>query len=349
MSISYKALIIFALLPLLFGLAGCQNNQNISSAVDSVSYTALDSQLRFETIYPQSRHDLSQYFLEYKYNWNTLKHGVPPLIVEKFPEDFYELAAGSERTRIFFLTLLPIILLVNEEIAAERNTLLELFARHDNHETLNNHELNQIAAAAHDYKVDRDPLTDRHARLLLLNRLNEIPPSLALAQAASESAYGTSRFTRLGNNLFGEMTFAASAEGIMPLNRAEGAKHRARVFPTLLDSLRSYVLNLNTHSAYQELRQIRAEMQMRGEDPRGMELARGLHSYSTRREAYVDDIRAIIRANNLPKYTANASLRRENLNSNNETQKTPAKLLNNPTIPPQASTLDYGRALLSQN
>ena len=340
MSIFYKALVIFALLPLLFGLAGCQIDQKNSSPVDSAPTIAPDSPIRFAAISPQSRHDLYRYFLEYKYNWNTVKHGVPPLIVEKFPEDFYELAAGSERTRIFFLTLLPMILLVNEEIARERNTLLELFARHDGNKPLNDSELEQIATAANYYKIERDPLTDRRARLLLLNRLDQIPPSLALAQAASESAYGTSRFARLGNNLFGEMVFTASAKGIMPLNRPEGAKHRARVFPTLLDSLRAYMHNLNTHPAYQEVRQIRAEIQMRGEDVRGVDLARGLQSYSTRKAAYVDDIRAIIRANNLPKYTAKASLRREEI--------TPPSLPAG-NIPPQASRQYYGRDLLSQN
>lgn len=334
----YKAVAIFALLPLLMGLAGCQNNPNQSSSVESTAYTAFASQLRFELISPQSRHDLYDYFLEKNYSWNTLKHGVPPLIVEKFPDDFLELAAGSERKKIFFLTLLPMILLVNEEITVERNALLELFSRHDRDEPLKPEELNQIAAAAHSYKVKNDPLTDRHARLLLLNRLDKIPPSLALAQAASESAYGTSRFARLGNNLFGEMTFN-DTDGIKPLNREQGAKHRARVFPTLLDSLRAYINNLNTHPAYQELRQIRRDLQLRGEDVRGMELAKGLELYSTRKEAYVDDIRTIIRANNLPKHTATATLRRE---------ETP------PTLPVEnsmtkASRQFYGRDLLSQN
>ena len=122
-----KALVIFALLALICGLTGCQNKQNNSTSVDSAPLTALDSQRRFEVISPQSRHDLYRYFLESKYSLNTVKQGVPPLIVEKFPEDFYELAAGSERKKIFFLTLLPMILLVNEEIALERQTLLELF------------------------------------------------------------------------------------------------------------------------------------------------------------------------------------------------------------------------------
>lgn len=339
MQIPYKVLVIFALLPLLLGLSGCQNNQKNTLSVDSATYTALDSQRRLEVISPQSRHDLYRYFSEINYTWNTVMQGVPAVIVEKFPDDFYELAAGSERTKIFFLTLLPMILLVNEEIDSERTALLEIFSRHDRNESLNAREIEQIAAAAHYTKVKSDPLTDRRARLLLLNRLNKIPPSLALAQAASESAYGTSRFARLGNNLFGEMVFTASAEGIMPLNRQEGEKHRARVFPTLIDSLRAYIRNLNTHPAYQELRQIRAEILMRGEDVRGMELARGLQLYSTRKAAYVDDIRAIIRANNLPKHTAKASLRREEISS----------VLPVEYLPPQASRQFYGRDLLSQN
>jgi Bax protein len=342
-----KALVIFALFALLFGLTGCQNKQTNSTSVDRAPLAALDSQRRIEVISPQSRQDLYRYFLESRYSWNTVKHGVPPLIVEKFPEDFYELTAGSERKKIFFLTLLPMILLVNEEISTERQTLLELFSRYDRNAPLDTSQRAQIAAVAHHYKVERDPLTDHRARLLLLNRLDKIPPSLALAQAASESAYGTSRFARLGNNLFGEMVFKASAEGITPLHRLEGGKHRARVFPTLLDSLRSYVLNLNTHPAYQELRQIRAEMQLRGEDVRGMDLAKGLQAYSTRREAYVDDIRAIIRANNLPKF-ANASLRQEDSQEDSDSDST-QNLLPAENIPPQASREYHGRDLLSQN
>lgn len=345
----YKVLVIFALLlPLLMGSTGCQKDQISPSSVDSAICIALASQLRHETIAPQSRHDLHRYFLEYKYNWNTIKHGVPPLIVEKFPEDFYDLAAGSERSGIFFLTLLPMVLLVNEEIALERKNLVEIISRYDRSVLLTVAELELVATVARNYKVDSDPLTNKLARTLLFNRLDQIPPSLALAQAASESAYGTSRFSRLGNNLFGEMVYTASAEGIMPLHRPEGAKHRARIFPTLLDSLRAYILNLNTHPAYQELRQIRAEMQIRGEKIRGIELARGLGSYSTRKEAYIDDIRAIIRANNLPKFTANAALRKEDSKQNPGREESAPFPSGN--IPPQATTQNfYGRELLSQN
>lgn len=308
----------------------------------------MSPQIRIEAISPQSRHDLRRYFLENQYSWKTLKQGVPPLIVEKFPDDYYELAAGSERTKTFFLTLLPMILLANEEIATERKTLVKLFSRYDCNDLLSVDEVKQIATAARNYKVTNDTLTNRQARILLLNRLGQIPPSLALAQAASESAYGTSRFSRLGNNLFGEMVFNSRSDGIMPLHRSQGAKHRARIFPTLLDSLRAYILNLNTHPAYQELRQIRAEMQMRGEKVQGLELARGLLLYSTRKEAYINDIRAIIRGHNLPKLTANVTLRKEILGQNEQLQR--ASSLPNETIPPQASTpYFHGRDLLSQN
>lgn len=349
MHIPYKALAIFALLSVLLETTGCQKNQRSITAVDNTTNVALNEQIYIHAISPQSRHDLHRYFLEYQYNWNTVKHGVPPLIVDKFPDDFYKLAAGSERTRTFFLTLLPMVLLVNEEIARERNTLIELFSRYDGNEKLNDEEMGQITTSARNYKIDGDPLTNRQSRNLLLNRLDQIPPSLALAQAASESAYGTSRFSRLGNNLFGEMVFNASSEGIMPLNRPEGAKHRARIFPTLLDSLRAYILNLNTNPAYQELRQIRAEMQLRGEKVRGYELARGLRLYSTRKEAYVDDIQTIIRTNNLPRYTADAALRKENYSERNTPDQRPTPATTDRTTPKVTEQIFYGRDLLSQN
>lgn len=328
-----NSITILALLPLLLGGAGCQKSHEVSTSSESAP-VALAPQIK--SISPLSRQDLNRYFLEYKYSWNTVNHGVPPLIVEKFPDDFYQLAAGKERSKTFFLTLLPMILLVNEEIEFENRIVSEFFNRHDRHEPLSPLEKETVISIAKKYKIKDDPLQNSQARRLLLNRLAPIPPSLALAQAASESAYGTSRFSRLGNNLFGEMVFTSSAEGITPLKREEGAKHRARIFPTLLDSLRAYVLNLNTHPAYKALREIRTEKLTRGEPVKGIDLVEGLTAYSTRKEAYINDIRAIIRANNLPTLTANASLRKLSLDL--------------PASPPQASAeYNYGRALLSQN
>lgn len=254
------------------------------------------------TLEPASHQELDGYFSRHGYDWQTLNLGVPLIIVEKFPVDFQELEAGNERKRLFFLALLPMVLLVNDEISEQRTTLIELCKRYDQQETLSSLELSHVAELAKCYKVERDPLTDAQARTLLFNRLDILPPSLVLAQAATESAYGTSRFARLGNNLFGEMVYDdPQLQDIIPRhNRKDGMPaYKARSFPTLLDSLRAYMINLNTHPAYQDLRIRRAELRAKGLTIAGRELADGLLAYSERGDAYIHDIKTVIAVNRL--------------------------------------------------
>jgi Bax protein len=251
---------------------------------------------------PASHQELNSYFSRHGYDWQTLDLGVPLIIVEKFPVDFQELEAGNERKRLFFLALLPMVLLVNDEISEQRTTLNELCKRYDLNETLSPLELNNVADLAKCYKIEHDPLADAQARTLLFNRLDILPPSLVLAQAAQESAYGTSRFARLGNNLFGEMVYDDTRiQGIVPRHNPEDGvpAYRARSFPTLLESLRAYMINLNTHPAYQDLRIRRAELRARGLTIAGRELADGLLAYSERGDAYIRDIKTVIAVNRL--------------------------------------------------
>lgn len=284
-------IVMLCVIGLLSGTVACKRHQE-SPAADPVPQAI--------SLAPVSHRELDSYFSRQGYDWHTLNLGVPPIIVERFPGDFQELEAGDERKRLFFLSLLPMVLLVNDEISEQRATLIDLCKRYDRNEPLSPFEIRQVTTLAKGYKIDRDPLTDTQARSLLLNRLDILPPSLVLAQAATESGFGTSRFARLGNNLFGEMIFDGT-EGIVPRhNPAEGAPpYKARAFPTLLDSLRAYVTNLNTHPAYQDLRIRRAELRARGKTIRGRELADGLLAYSERGNAYIRDIKSFIAVNRL--------------------------------------------------
>ncbi len=117
-----------------------------------------------------------------------------------------------------------------------------------------------------------------------------------LAQAANESAWGTSRFTRVANNLFGQWTWQA-AHGIVPASRPEGERYLVRKFPSLRDSVRDYLYNLNVGHAYEGLRRLRHEMRRRGQPLDAAILAAGLSRYSGRGAAYVEEIRRIIRGN----------------------------------------------------
>jgi Bax protein len=204
----------------------------------------------------------------------------------------------AARKRLFFLSLLPAVLLANREIAWQREEFLIARRHHRAGLPLTTSQQLLISRLTRQYRLRRDPLTDTRARTRLLRRLDTLPADLVLAQAANESGYGTSRFARQGNNLFGQWTYATGA-GLVPKGRSAGQTHEVRRFASLYDSVRSYMANLNSHRAYRSLRTIRAQKRRSGQALRGLDLAAGLRLYSSRREAYVREIRAIIRGNRL--------------------------------------------------
>jgi Bax protein len=247
---------------------------------------------------PDSHQDLESYFADKDYDWETLGKGVPPFIIKTLPSDLHRVRRTAERKRIFFLSLLPMVLIANDEVAEQRRTLQGIFRAHDEGLDLTDQQLDRLGAIQKEYEVRGDPLNNRHARRDLLRRVDIIPASLVLAQAATESAYGTSRFARRANNLFGEWTFIPGT-GLIPKNRPEGASYEVRRFDSIYDSLHSYLNNINTHPAYQAFRAKRAALRAMGRPLRGVELAGGLELYSTRRQAYVRELRSIIRHNRL--------------------------------------------------
>lgn len=135
----------------------------------------------------------------------------------------------------------------------------------------------------------------------LLVRADIVPPSLALAQSANESAWGTSRFARHGSNYFGQWCYTAGC-GIVPSSRNQGAVHEVRSYNSVRESVSSYINNINSASAYSQLRSIRASERARQSQFQGYPLAAGLGRYSERGGAYVKEIREIIRINQLDQY-----------------------------------------------
>jgi Bax protein len=134
----------------------------------------------------------------------------------------------------------------------------------------------------------------------LLYRLDVIPAGLVLGQAAYESGYGTSRFAVEGNALFGQWTYGG--EGLKPeQQRKELGDHRIAAFDWPFDSVRGYFINLSSHPAYEEFRQLRAELKAQGKPLTSLALADGLKSYSERGQEYVDTLKGIIRTNKLDK------------------------------------------------
>lgn len=132
----------------------------------------------------------------------------------------------------------------------------------------------------------------------LLVRVDVIPVSLALAQAANESAWGTSRFAREGNNIFGQWCFDEGC-GLVPGQRAQDASHEVRAFASVEASVRAYFRNLNTNPTYEYLRELRAQMRMKGKPLDSRALAQGLLRYSERGHVYISELHDIIRVNDL--------------------------------------------------
>ncbi len=143
---------------------------------------------------------------------------------------------------------------------------------------------------------DLDDLHDPTFWAVLKRRVDAVPVDLVLVQAANESAWGTSRFAREGNNLFGQWCFRPGC-GMVPEGRPDGATYEVAAFDSINESIRSYLNNLNTGRVYGDLRKIRAQCRNEGRDPQATELAKGLKSYSERGMAYVTEIRAMLRHN----------------------------------------------------
>lgn len=260
-----------------------------------------------EVVSPASYGEMKKIFASSGYDWNTIEQGVPHLVLKKLPDDLNTISRVTEKKRVFFLSMLPMVLMANEEIRKERGLLERLFNLHDTGIPLDSDQFAAVASLAREYGLNENPLTSIAGRRKLMRRIDIIPPSLALAQAATESAYGTSRFALEGNNLFGEWTFAPGT-GLVPKERPAGEIYEVRQFATLYDSVQSYMKNLNTHRAYRTFREQRFHLRAAGLPLHGLTLARGLEHYSSRKKAYVEDIRAIIRRNHLSRL-ASATLR----------------------------------------
>ena len=210
--------------------------------------------------------------------------------------DFSGYQDTTEKKAAFFSSLYPRIELANNRILLEREYLQSLAAK----EGLSDDEMEWLERQADRLRVEAKNGSPKQFEQLT-EKLDVIPPSLIMAQAANESAWGTSRFATEGNNLFGQWCFTRGC-GLVPLSRPEGANHEVAKFSSPYYSVRSYIQNLNRHPAYQQLRSIRSAARADGDAFSGIALAQGLLSYSERGEEYIKEIRAMIRYNNLEFY-----------------------------------------------
>jgi len=205
----------------------------------------------------------------------------------------------TEKKANFFAYLQPMIEQANKEVILQRQQLLALLT---NIESLSQSELDSLAALSKTYRVE-SKLSPADQIEQLKTKINTIPAALVLAQAANESAWGTSRFAREGNNFFGQWCFSKGC-GIVPNSRNSGANHEVASFDSPLGSVKSYIRNLNSHPAYQLLRTLRQQSLNDGQVVSGEVLAQGLIGYSERGEEYVKEIQSMIRFNKLSRFDA---------------------------------------------
>lgn len=225
-------------------------------------------------------------------SWNAGERIIPRLFLQTIPGQWRDEIADqltvTAKKRTFFRTLGPLTLLANEEIAFQQKALSDAIA---------NNDTAVIAELAGQYRVSTAP-DDPATIAELQKRIAPVPPSLAMAQMAIESGWGTSRFAAEGNALFGQWTY--DGEGITPeQQRSHLGDYKIAAFKTPFGSVRAYMINLNTGSAYVEFRDMRAGMIKRNEPLSGTSLAETLTRYSERGNVYIKEIQAVIRQNNL--------------------------------------------------
>lgn len=210
--------------------------------------------------------------------------------------DFTEFERAEVRKEAFFEFLAPIVTSENARVLEQRQQLLEIAPKVADGQPLpllDRHWMRKLAA---EYELAWPGESREETLALLKRRVDVVPAPLALVQAAKESGWGRSRFARAGNNLFGHWCYARGC-GIVPSRRNQDAAHEVAAFDSVRQSVRRYINNLNTHPSYLPLRRIREAEREADLEPRAISLADGLIRYSERREAYVEEIKQIIRAN----------------------------------------------------
>lgn len=279
-----KKHLIIALFTVLF-LSACSDN--LSSAEKLM---ANPTEVKISSL-----EDLESVFDSLNYTpeaWADGLKEVPRLTFESVSPEWQKVSKNmpvENKKSIFLRLILPLILVSNENISRERDIVKKA--------KLTATELISIALKYRVIENKTVALTSKHKQLLL-KRVNTIPPSLALAQAAEESAWGTSRFALEGNAFFGQWDF--SGNGIKPKQqRTELGNYGIARFDSPLASVEGYMLNINTTSAYKSLRDLRAKQVTAKKAFSGTLLAGTLIKYSERGEAYIKGLRELISYNKL--------------------------------------------------
>ncbi len=232
---------------------------------------------------------LNQLFDDNDYNLKKVRVNkiVKPFEVGMLPEELKNIESTKKRKDLFIKIVLPLILSENNRILRDRDILFKVLNKN------NNTKSERIWL---DKKFKQYGVVNKDVSTLKI-RMDIVPVSLALAQAAKETGWGTSRFAIEGNALFGQWTY--SGEGIKPAAADKGDKHKVMAFSVLKSSVRAYQRNLNTHKSYKAFRKERAIQRDNEENLDSNLLANYLGSYAETGDEYVKTLKQIIDQNNL--------------------------------------------------
>ena len=233
---------------------------------------------------------------------NTKK--VKPIYISVLPSEIDQIESSKDRKEIFIKIILPLILEENKQIISNRNKLFRILGKVNNTKS----EKKWLNKKLKEYNIKNTDLSE------LKIRMDIIPVSLAIAQAAKETGWGTSRFAKEGNALFGQWTY--SENGIDPLDSVEG-EHKVARFNVLQASVRAYKLNLNTHKVYKNFRKARAELREKGEEIDSLKLAKFLNKYAETGKQYTEILEKIIKQNSLMDFDQAKLLPRKSIISGN--------------------------------
>jgi len=232
---------------------------------------------------------LNQLFKDENYNLKDIRKNklVKPINIDILPSEIKSIESSKKRKELFIQIVLPLVLEENKKIKIERKTLFSILNKNSN----SDEERNWLRSKFKQYGVVNSDLTT------LKIRMDEIPVSLAIAQAAKETGWGTSRFAQQGNALFGQWTY--DGNGIKPAGSDIGDTHKVMKFKILRASVRAYQRNLNTHKSYKKFRKIRAIQRDVHGLLNSLELANYLDKYAETGTEYTKILKKIIEQNKL--------------------------------------------------
>ena len=232
---------------------------------------------------------IKQLFEDTDYNLKDVrkKKLVKPVALTLLPQEIKMIENTKKRKEFFIQIVLPLIIKENNNIRLDRKTLFSIINKSNNTKA----EKQWLEKKYKQYGASSGDLST------LKIRMDEIPVSLAIAQAAKETGWGTSRFAQEGNALFGQWTW--SGEGLKPKDADEGKGHKVMKFNVLQASVRAYQRNLNTHRTYREFRKARAELRDLNKPLDSIQLSKYLNKYAETGNQYVEVLQKIIEQNNL--------------------------------------------------